>query len=117
MTHSPAAIERVYQLLGSITSAGSQLNIYLHKNLILARAIRAEPEDVNGQLRHRVVASLDFKTRPEATVISYFESPELQEPAFVAEQLRAMTVASGISLVRDDERYPRARSFWERCDK
>lgn len=60
MSYSPATLEREYHQIGEALAGDRLVAIYLHNERHHAAAVRTEPEDVNGQLRHVVLAKVDL---------------------------------------------------------
>ncbi|HCZ4708628.1 TPA: hypothetical protein O3H02_004295 [Salmonella enterica subsp. enterica serovar Saintpaul str. CFSAN004144] len=134
MSYSPATLLREYQLIGTTSIAERAVSIYLHNEKHHAAAVYAEPEDVDGQLRHIVIGKIDLKTRRSEddnetilAVIGYFESSLVEslqvEGVIVTKRERGATLATvmyqalidtGIVLVSDNVQYPGGKALWSK---
>lgn len=132
MSYSPATLLREYEPIGLTSLAERAVNIYLHREKHHAAAVYAEPEDVNGQMRHVVIGKVDLKSRRSEdenetilAVIGYFESSRIEplqvEGVIVSKRERGATLATamyhalinaGITLVSDNLQYPGGKALW-----
>ncbi|MFA1644779.1 MAG: hypothetical protein ACDS79_04720 [Enterobacteriaceae bacterium] len=77
MSYSPATLLREYQQIGEALAGDRLVAIYLHEERHHAAAVYAEPEDVNGQLRHVVIAKVDLHVelpKRTGTVLSVLDA-------------------------------------------
>lgn len=134
MSYSPATLLREYTLIGAASIAERAVSVYLHNEKHHAAAVYAEPEDVNGQLRHIVIGKIDLKTRRSEddnetilAVIGYFESSLVEslqvEGVIVDKRVRGATLATamyraildaGNVLVSDNMQYPGGKALWSK---
>ncbi|MEQ9914059.1 hypothetical protein [Pectobacterium polaris] len=137
MSYSPATMAREYRKIGETSVNGRAVDIYIHNERHHAVAIYGEPDDVNGDLRHVVVAKIDLKSRnsdDEAetilAVIGYYENLQpvsdyltQVEGVIVTKRERNANVASamykalindGIVLVSDNVQFPGGKALWAR---
>ena len=137
MSYSPATVAREYRKIGETGVNGRAVDIYIHNDQHHAVAIYGEPDDVNGDLRHVVVAKIDLKSRNSddktetiLAVIGYYENlqpvlpPHAQvEGVIVTKRERNANVASamykalindGIVLVSDNVQFPGGKALWSR---
>lgn len=136
MSYSPATILREYQKIGETAVKERSVDILLHNDRDQAVAIYAEPEDIDGQLRHVVLSQVDMKTRRSTdetetimAVIDYYESQLVrdepvqvegvttlkhQRSASLATSLYEAVVKQGIILVSDNVQFPGGKALWQR---
>ncbi|WP_245000860.1 hypothetical protein [Dickeya dadantii] len=137
MSYSPATMAREYRKIGETGVNGRAVDIYIHRDRHHAVAIYGEPDDVDGDLRHVVVAKIDLKSRNSddetetiLAVIGYYENlqpvnthPAQVEGVIVAKRERNANVASamykalindGIVLVSDNLQFPGGKALWAR---
>lgn len=137
MSYSPATMAREYRKIGETSVNGRAVDIYIHNEQHHAVAIYGEPDDVNGDLRHVVVAKIDLKSRHSndetetiLAVIGYYENLQLVddslaqvEGVIVTKRERNANVASamykalindGIVLVSDNVQFPGGKALWAR---
>ncbi|MFJ5365036.1 hypothetical protein ACIPR9_07940 [Pectobacterium punjabense] len=137
MSYSPATMAREYRKIGETSVNGRAVDIYIHSERHHAVAIYGEPDDVNGDLRHVVVAKIDLKSRHSndetetiLAVIGYYENLQLVgdslaqvEGVIVTKRERNANVASamykalindGIVLVSDNVQFPGGKALWAR---
>ncbi|WP_226860670.1 hypothetical protein [Dickeya dianthicola] len=134
MSYSPATVAREYRKIGETGVNGRAVDIYIHSDRHHAVAIYGEPDDVDGDLRHVVVAKIDLKSRNSddetetiLAVIGYYENlqpvnthPAQVEGVIVTKRERNANVASamykalindGIVLVSDNLQFPGGKAL------
>jgi len=133
MSYSPATMAREYRKIGETTVNGRAVDIYIHNDRHHAVAVYGEPDDINGDLRHVIVAKIDLKSRQSEdetetilAVIGYYEletAPLQVEGVIVTKRERNVNVASalykalindGIVLVSDNVQFPGGKALWAR---
>ncbi|ANG90911.1 hypothetical protein LZP96_15705 [Enterobacteriaceae bacterium 155047] len=133
MSYSPATMAREYRKIGETTVNGRAVDIYIHNDRHHAVAVYGEPDDINGDLRHVIVAKIDLKSRQSEdetetilAVIGYYEletTPLQVEGVIVTKRERNVNVASalykalindGIVLVSDNVQFPGGKALWAR---
>lgn len=130
MSYSPATMAREYRKIGETTVNGRAVDIYIHNDRHHAVAVYGEPDDINGDLRHVIVAKIDLKSRQSEdetetilAVIGYYEletTPLQVEGVIVTKRERNVNVASalykalindGIVLVSDNVQFPGGKAL------
>ncbi|EGM6703838.1 hypothetical protein IIK97_004072 [Salmonella enterica subsp. enterica serovar Nigeria] len=136
MSYSANTIIREYRKIGETSIKERGVDILLHNDGDQAVAIYAEPEDIDGQLRHIVLSQVDMKTRRSTdenetimAVIDYYESQLVsgepvqvegvttlkhQRGASLATSLYEAIVKQGIILVSDNVQFPGGKALWQR---
>ena len=98
-SRSCATMRREYQLIGSMNIGDRAISLYLHNERHHAVAVYEQPEDVNGQLRHRHLVQLDLKVRGKQLLEFDRYVTSLVETTGAVDALRAAIADAGFTLL------------------
>ena len=128
-SYSQATIARRFEVLRELRVDGAVCQIVYDDDVPLAAVVRKEPADINGQLRHEIIATLEMVRRSEfddlITVGKFWqESEALQiEGVVVNAPLRNRGLATAIYeclvlnknivLVSDNYHYESGKALWQ----
>lgn len=128
MSYSPGAVARRFSILDGVTIQGVLYQVIWDSKTPFAAVIEAAPSIIDGDMRHKVVATLELQRRPQlegVLVRKFWEDNDVAQiegivvdgivrdvglATFVYE-----TVASkaGVVLLSDNEQYEGGKALWQ----
>lgn len=128
MSYSPGTIARRFSILDGVTIQGVLYQVIWDSKTPFAAVIEAAPSVIDGDMRHKVVATLELQRRPQlegVLVRKFWEDNDVAQiegivvdgivrdvglATFVYE-----TVASkaGVVLLSDNEQYEGGKALWQ----
>ncbi|MCQ6881621.1 hypothetical protein NPS68_19140 [Escherichia coli] len=129
MSYSPGTVARRFSILDGVTIQGVLYQVIWDSKTPFAAVIEAAPSVIDGDMRHKVVATLELQRRPQlegVLVRKFWEDNDVAQiegivvdgivrdvglATFVYE-----TVASkaGVVLLSDNEQYEGGKALWQR---
>ena len=127
MSYSPGTVARRFSILDGVTIQGGLYQVIWDSKTPFAAVIEAAPSVIDGDMRHKVVATLELQRRPQlegVLVRKFWEDNDVAQiegivvdgivrdvglATFVYE-----TVASkaGVVLLSDNEQYEGGKALW-----
>jgi len=128
MSYSPGTVARRFSILDGVTIQGVLYQVIWDSKTPFAAVIEAAPSIIDGDMRHKVVATLELQRRPQlegVLVRKFWEDNDVAQiegivvdgivrdvglATFVYE-----TVASkaGVVLLSDNEQYEGGKALWQ----
>ncbi len=128
MSYSPGTVARRFSILDGVTIQGVLYQVIWDSKTPFAAVIEAAPSVIDGDMRHKVVATLELQRRPQlegVLVRKFWEDSDVAQiegivvdgivrdvglATFVYE-----TVASkaGVVLLSDNEQYEGGKALWQ----
>ncbi|MEZ6813223.1 hypothetical protein ABVN74_02060 [Escherichia coli] len=128
MSYSPGTVARRFSILDGVTIQGVLYQVIWDSKTPFAAVIEAAPSVIDGDMRHKVVATLELQRRPQlegVLVRKFWEDNDVAQiegivvdgivrdvglATFVYE-----TVASkaGVVLLSDNEQYEGGKALWQ----
>lgn len=128
MSYSPGTVARRFSILDGVTIQGVLYQVIWDSKTPFAAVIEAAPSIIDGDMRHKVVATLELQRRPQlegVLVRKFWEDSDVAQiegivvdgivrdvglATFVYE-----TVASkaGVVLLSDNEQYEGGKALWQ----
>ncbi|EIO7225432.1 hypothetical protein ACVB8S_003377 [Escherichia coli] len=128
MSYSPGTVARRFSILDGVTIQGVLYQVIWDSKTPLAAVIEAAPSVIDGDMRHKVVATLELQRRPQlegVLVRKFWEDSDVAqiEGIVVDGTVRDVglatfvyeTVASkaGVVLLSDNEQYEGGKALWQ----
>lgn len=128
MSYSPGTVARRFSILDGVTIQGVLYQVIWDSKTPFAAVIEAAPSVIDGDMRHKVVATLELQRRPqlEGVLVRKFwvDSDVAQIEGIVVDgTVRDVglatfvyeTVASkaGVVLLSDNEQYEGGKALWQ----
>ncbi|EFC7754703.1 hypothetical protein [Escherichia coli] len=128
MSYSPGTVARRFSILDGVTIQGVLYQVIWDSKTPFAAVIEAAPSVIDGDMRHRVVATLELQRRPQlegVLVRKFWEDNDVAqiEGIVVDGTVRDVglatfvyeTVASkaGVVLLSDNEQYEGGKALWQ----
>ena len=134
LSYSAAAIERSFEVIEELTVADQHFLIIFDKETPRASIVKAQLEDVGGELRHICVAMLELNKQKTIgdNVISvqrFWEDPQVlqvegvcverrfQESGFATQLYEALVLKCGVILMSDNTQYEGGKALWQKIAK
>jgi hypothetical protein len=129
MSYSPATVARRFAVLEEVRIRNLVYQVIFDSDTPFAAVIEAVPVTINGALRHKVVATLELRRRPQlegVLVESFWEDSDVAqiEGVVVEGSLRhiglatlmyeTLAIQGGITLLSDNEQYQGGKALWRR---
>ncbi|MCC7927580.1 hypothetical protein INR35_22255 [Escherichia coli] len=128
MSYSPGTVARRFSILDGVTIQGVLYQVIWDSKTPFAAVIEAAPSVIDGDMRHKVVATLELQRRPQlegVLVRKFWEDSDVAqiEGIVVDGTVRDVglatfvyeTVASkaGVVLLSDNEQYEGGKALWQ----
>ena len=128
MSYSPGTVARRFSILDGVTIQGVLYQVIWDSKTPFAAVIEAAPSIIDGDMRHKVVATLELQRRPQlegVLVRKFWEDSDVAqiEGIVVDGTVRDVvlatfvyeTVASkaGVVLLSDNEQYEGGKALWQ----
>ncbi len=128
MSYSPGTVARRFSILDGVTIQGVLYQVIWDSKTPFAAVIEAAPSVIDGDMRHKVVATLELQRRPQlegVLVRKFWEDSDVGqiEGIVVDGTVRDVglatfvyeTVASkaGVVLLSDNEQYEGGKALWQ----
>lgn len=128
MSYSPGTVARRFSILDGVTIQGVLYQVIWDSKTPFAAVIDAAPSVIDGDMRHKVVATLELQRRPQlegVLVRKFWEDSDVAqiEGIVVDGTVRDVglatfvyeTVASkaGVVLLSDNEQYEGGKALWQ----
>lgn len=128
MSYSPGTVARRFSILDGVTIQGVLYQVIWDSKTPFAAVIEAAPSIIDGDMRHKVVATLELQRRPQlegVLVRKFWEDSDVAqiEGIVVDGTIRDVglatfvyeTVASkaGVVLLSDNEQYEGGKALWQ----
>ncbi len=128
MSYSPGTVARRFSILDGVTIQGVLYQVIWDSKTPFAAVIEAAPSVIDGDMRHKVVATLELQRRPQlegVLVRKFWEDSDVAqiEGIVVDGTVRDVglatfvyeTVASkaGVALLSDNEQYEGGKALWQ----
>ncbi|EPM4790994.1 hypothetical protein ACTIRI_003999 [Escherichia coli] len=128
MSYSPGTVARRFSILDGVTIQGVLYQVIWDSKTPFAAVIEAAPSVIDGDMRHKVVATLELQRRPQlegVLVRKFWEDNDVAqiEGIVVDGTVRDVglatfvyeTVASkaGVVLLSDNEQYEGGKALWQ----
>lgn len=128
MSYSPATVARRFSILDGVTIQGVLYQIIWDPKTPFAAVIEAAPSVIDGDVRHKVVATLELQRRPRLEgvfVQKFWEEQDVAqiEGIVVDGAVRDVGLATfvyetivtkaGVVLLSDNEQYEGGKALWQ----
>ncbi|WP_241522192.1 hypothetical protein [Chimaeribacter californicus] len=129
-SYSPETIARRFEIIDELLIHGASWPIIYDKAIPFAAVIEADVTEINGQLRHRVVATLemarhdrdshifsvrDFWQDTDALQVEgVVVDPELQDMGLATALYESLVLHKGITLMSDPMHYESGKALWKK---
>ena len=128
MSYSPGTVARRFSILDGVTIQGVLYQVIWDSKTPFAAVIEAAPSVIDGDMRHKAVATLELQRRPQlegVLVRKFWEDSDVAqiEGIVVDGTVRDVglatfvyeTVASkaGVVLLSDNEQYEGGKALWQ----
>ena len=131
LSYSAAAIERSFEVIEELTVVDQHFLIIFDKQTPRASIVKAELENMGGELRHVAVAMLELNNQKTLgdNVISvkrFWEDAQvlqvegvcverrLQESGFATQLYEALVLKCGVILMSDNTQYEGGKALWQK---
>ena len=127
MTFSPGTVARRFAVLEEVTLRDTLYQVLFDSKIPFVAVIEASPSLVGGELRHKVVATLELQRRPQlegVLVKKFWEDCDVAqvEGVVVDGAMRdiglatfiyeTVAIKAGITLLSDNEQYAGGKALW-----
>lgn len=130
-TYSPMTVARSFQVVEEFAIAGRVLRIIYDQATPRAAIINADVENVDGVLRHRVIAALDlqrkggrdksllaverfWEDREMMQVEGICVAPAARDRGLATRLYEALILRCGVTLMSDVEQYDGGKMLWQK---
>ena len=128
MSYSPSTVQRRFEIIDEFRLGSATFLIIYDSKIPFAAVIDAGPSDINGDMRHRVIATLELARREHFEGLSVKEfwqdSEALQIEGVVVQEVmqgfglatrmyERLILTQGITLMSDNYHYESGKALWQ----
>ena len=128
MSYSPSTVQRRFEVIDEFTLGSATFLTIYDSKIPFAAVIDAGPSDINGDMRHRVVATLELVRRDRfdgLSVKEFWQDTEaLQVEGVVVQDVmqgfglatrmyETLIMTKGITLMSDNYHYEGGKALWQ----
>jgi len=131
--YSPGTINRRFEVINELVLAGSTWLVLYDQKTPFAAIVNAEVSEINGEPRHRVVATLEMARRDQCgeifSVQDFWQDtdalkvegvvvePALQDMGLATLLYECLVIDKNITLMSDNLHYEGGKALWKKIAK